>query len=59
MLDDVAWQSLWQWPAGRLACRYLGLLISRIVGRCDLAQHLVEVGQRQLQLLDLISQLLR
>jgi len=58
MLDDVAWQSLWQWPAGRLACRYLGLLISGIVGRCDLSQHLVDVSQRQLQLLDLITQFL-
>ena len=58
MLDDVAWQSLRQRPAGGLACRYLGLLISGIVGRRDLSQHLVDISQRQLQLLDLITQLL-
>jgi hypothetical protein len=47
-----------QAAAGGLACRYLGLWISGIVGRRDLTQHLVDVGQRQLQLLDLVTQLL-
>jgi hypothetical protein len=58
MLDDVAWQSLGQCPAGGLACRYLGRLISGIVRRRDLAQHLVDISQPQFQLLDLIAQLL-
>jgi hypothetical protein len=58
MLDDVARQSLGQGPAGRLTPRYLGLWINGIVGWRDLAQHLVDVSQRQLQLFDLITQLL-
>ena len=44
--------------AGGLASRHLGLRISGIVGRRDLAKQLVDVSQRQLQLLDLITQLL-
>ena len=59
MLDDIARQGLGQRPARRLAFRYLGLCINRIVGWRDLTQHLVDIGERQLQLLDLITQLLR
>jgi hypothetical protein len=58
MLDDVARQSVGQRPARGLAARHLTLRIGGIVGRRDLAQHLVDVSQRQLQLLDLITQLL-
>jgi hypothetical protein len=59
MLDDVARQGLGQRTAGGLASRYLRLRIHGIVRRRDLAQHLVDVSQRQLQLFDLITQLLR
>ena len=58
MFDNVARQSVRQRPAGGLASRHLGLRISGTVGRRDLAKQLVDVSQRQLQLLDLITQLL-
>ena len=58
MLDDLAGEMRGQRPTGRLASLSLRLL-RQIVWRLAGAQALIEIGERELELLDLGLELLR
>src|ERR1700760_2232009 len=51
VFDDIAWKSFRQRPACRLAILRYDLYCGRFIGRTSLSQQIVDVGERQFQLL--------